>query len=114
MPTYEYFCADCGDFSALRPISVRNEPCACPHCGTASFRVMLTAPTLATMDAGTRTALARNERAAHAPMTSAEHAARHQHGPGCGCCSSQPSKSTVRAADGSKAFPTKRPWMISH
>jgi putative FmdB family regulatory protein len=114
MPTYEYFCEDCGDFSALRPMSARNEPCACPHCGTAAYRVMLSAPTLATMDGATRSAHATNERAANAPMTSAEYAARHKHGPGCGCCSGKPSKSTVRAADGSKAFPTKRPWMISH
>jgi hypothetical protein len=75
---------------------------------------MLSAPTLATMDGATRSAHATNERAANAPMTSAEYAARHKHGPGCGCCSGKPSKSTVRAADGSKAFPTKRPWMISH
>ena len=45
MPTYEYFCEDCGDFSALRPMSARNEPCACPHCGAEAYRVMLSAPT---------------------------------------------------------------------
>ena len=114
MPTYDYACADCGNFSALRPMSARNEACPCPRCGTAAYRVMLSAPTLATLDSASRSAHATNERAAHAPMTSAEYATRHKHGPGCGCCGGKPSKATLRAPDGSKAFPAKRPWMISH
>ena len=114
MPTYEYCCDDCGDFTAYRPIAMRNEPCICPYCGKASTRVMLTAPTLATMSSSQRIAHSTNERAAHAPKTSAEYAAGRKHGPGCSCCGGGLSKSTVKAADGSKTFPTKRPWMISH
>ncbi|MEO1363845.1 MAG: zinc ribbon domain-containing protein, partial [Pseudomonadota bacterium] len=41
---------------------------------------------------------------------------RSSHGPNCSCCSggsTRPSK-TLHHADGSKSFPTKRPWMISH
>lgn len=114
MPTYEYCCDDCGDFSAIRPVAMRNEPCVCPGCGRHAGRVIRSTPQLATMSSASRTAHATNERAAHAPMTSAEYATRHKHGPGCGCCSGKPSKSTVKAADGSKTFPTKRPWMISH
>lgn len=114
MPIYEYFCENCGDFSALRSMSERNEPCPCPRCGAESDRILLSAPMLATMDGAARRARATNERSANAPMSSVEYAAGHKHGQGCGCCSGTPLKLTVRAADGSKAFPTKRPWMISH
>ncbi len=117
MPTYDYFCEHCGDFAVIRPISARNQPYACPHCGASAYRVMIGAPTLATLDTPTRSAHATNERARHAPMTSAEYhnSGRHRHGPGCGCCGGSPSqKNTYRTADGAKAFPTKRPWMISH
>ena len=113
MPTYEYRCDDCGDFTAYRPIAVRNDPCICPYCGKGSERVILSAPTLATMSSTNRIAHATNERAAHSPKTSAEHHATHRHGPGCGCGSGI-SKSTVKSPDGAKTFPTKRPWMISH
>ena len=114
MPTYEYLCDDCGDFTAFRPMSERNLPCACPVCGGDSQRVLLSAPTLSALSAAARNAHATNERAAHAPKTSAEYTATHKHGPGCGCCGGGKSKATVTAANGSKAFPTKRPWMISH
>jgi hypothetical protein len=36
-----------------------------------------------------------------------------RHGAGCSCCSTGKSNA-VKAPDGSKMFPTKRPWMISH
>jgi len=114
MPIYEYRCDCCGEFSAYRPIANRNEACICPDCGAASERVIVAAPMLATMAGSTRSAHATNERAAHAPKTSAEYKATHKHGPGCGCCGGGKSKSTVTGADGSKTFPTKRPWMISH
>ncbi|THF59433.1 FmdB family zinc ribbon protein [Pseudothauera rhizosphaerae] len=114
MPTYEYLCDDCGEFAAYRPIAKRDEPCICPNCGTPSPRVILSAPSLATMAGHLRAAHATNERAAHAPRTSAEYKATHQHGPGCGCCGGGKSKSTVTTADGKKTFPSKRPWMISH
>jgi putative FmdB family regulatory protein len=112
MPTYDYSCNDCGDFSALRPMSERNDPLACPTCGEIAQRVMSSSPALASMNSLARSAHATNERAAHAPKTSAEYAASH--GAGCSCCSGKASRSTVTARDGSKAFPGKRPWMISH
>lgn len=114
MPTYEYRCDECGEFSAIRPIRMRDTPCICPQCGTASPRVLVAAPSLAVMSSGARNAHSRNERAANAPMTSSEYRASHRHGPGCGCCGGSPSKTTVTAHTGEKAFPTKRPWMISH
>jgi putative FmdB family regulatory protein len=112
MPTYDYSCNDCGDFAALRPLRERNDPLACPSCGAIAQRVMVHSPALTSMSSLTRLAHATNERAAHAPKTSAEHAASH--GAGCGCCGGKISRSTVTARDGSKTFPGKRPWMISH
>ncbi|MCO5340931.1 zinc ribbon domain-containing protein, partial [Delftia tsuruhatensis] len=40
MPTYDYECAQCGGFEALRPLRLRDEPAACPGCGTAAARVL--------------------------------------------------------------------------
>ncbi|MFN3986640.1 MAG: FmdB family zinc ribbon protein [Rhodocyclaceae bacterium] len=114
MPTYEYCCEHCGEFTAIRPVSARNMPCLCPQCGATAGRVIVSAPSLATMSATNRQAHARNERAAHAPRTSAEYKANQRHGPGCSCCSGAKSNTTVTAPGGEKAFPTKRPWMISH
>lgn len=113
MPTYDYDCPSCGGFDAFRSLSERNEPVACPDCGTASARVFVTAPRLALMDGGTRSAMSTNERARHEPQHSGSYA-RMKHPPGCGCCGTGRSKATVTAPNGAKAFPSKRPWMISH
>lgn len=112
MPTYDYACPHCGGFDAFRSLSERNEPAACPDCGTASARVFVTAPRLALMNSGVRNAMAVNERSQHAPKSSADYQ-RLRHPPGCGCCGGR-SKATVTAPNGAKSFPSKRPWMISH
>lgn len=117
MPTYDYACPDCGGFEAFRSLTQRNEPANCPDCGTGSPRVFVSAPRLACMDSSTRIAMDTNERAKHAPMNNKEYGAyqRLKHPSGCGCCSPTSRKTTtVTAANGSKMFPTKRPWMISH
>lgn len=116
MPTYDYVCPDCGAFDALRSLAQRNQPCPCPHCGTASARALLAAPRLSCVSSGTRRAFETNERASHAPMTSKElgGASPKRHPPGCGCCSTGKRSATVTGTDGAKAFPAKRPWMISH
>ena len=111
MPLYEYACGDCGGFTASNPLSKYREPQPCPGCGSMAERALLSAPALSTMPAATRTAHATNERSAHMPRTSAEAGTRH--GVGCSCCSTGKSNA-VKAPDGSKMFPTKRPWMISH
>ena len=49
MPTYDYACARCGGFDALRTLAARNEPAGCPQCGAASPRVLARAPGLALM-----------------------------------------------------------------
>ncbi len=92
MPTYDY---------------------ACSGCGTPSPRVMAAAPQLALLDPGTRGAMDTNERARHAPRSSAEYT-RLRHPAGCGCCKPGGRSATVTGANGAKAFAGKRPWMISH
>lgn len=121
MPTYDYDCPSCGGFDAFRSLAERNEPAACPDCGTHSPRVFVSAPRLACLSSDTRTAMDRNETARHAPMTSKGMQeggyARLKHPSGCGCCATGSKgirSATVTAANGAKAFPSKRPWMISH
>jgi putative FmdB family regulatory protein len=113
MPTYDYACPQCGGFDAFRTLSARNEAAACPDCGVASPRVFATAPRLALMEGSTRRAMDINERARHEPKSSGEYA-RLRHPSGCGCCSTAKRGATVTAPNGAKAFPSKRPWMISH
>jgi putative FmdB family regulatory protein len=118
MPTYDYACSDCGGFDAFRPLAQRNEPCACPACGAAALRVFASAPWLACTSPEQRRAHETNERAQHAPRSSRDgggNYGRLRHPAGCGCCSPAARRSTtVIAPNGAKAFPTKRPWMISH
>jgi putative FmdB family regulatory protein len=113
MPTYDYACTTCGGFEAIRSLTQRNDPATCPDCAEASSRVFVTAPRLALMDGSIRTALATNERARHEPKTSRDYA-RLKHPSGCGCCKTGQRGTTVTGANGNKAFPSKRPWMISH
>lgn len=120
MPTYDYRCPACGDFEVYRSMSERNVPARCPECGEESPRVLVAAPRLSAVAAGTRGAIEANERAANEPMSSRDlggHSGRMRHPAGCGCCSgggSRRRESTSRAPDGAKSFPSKRPWMISH
>lgn len=113
MPTYDYECRDCGGFDALRSVSRRDEPAACPECAAASPRVMSAAPRLALMAGSTRSAIETNERARHEPKNSKDYQ-RLKHPSGCGCCSSAKRGATVTAANGVKGAPSRRPWMISH
>lgn len=114
MPVYDYQCSDCGIFSELRPMALSKAPCDCPDCGQSAPRVFVTAPNYALMDSSIRTAHSTNERSKDSPKSTKS---GHAHGPGCSCCStsskSLPSR-TLRRPDGSKAFPSARPWMISH
>ncbi len=113
MPTYDYACTTCGGFDAIRSLAQRNEAATCPDCNAVSPRVFVSAPRLALMDGSTRTALSTNERARHEPKTSRDYA-RLKHPAGCGCCNTGKRGATVTGANGNKAFPSKRPWMISH
>ncbi len=110
MPVYDYECAQCGPFTAMRPMARCADPLACPECGAAARRAFITAPAIAGMEAGRRNAIATNERASHEPRQS------KAHGSGCGCCSGSRRKAGEGAAGtgGAKSFPKARPWMISH
>jgi hypothetical protein len=94
-------------------MAARNEAAACPHCGDLSLRVFASTPHLALMEGSTRRAMDANERARHEPKRSGDYA-RLKHPAGCGCCSTSKRGATVTAPNGNKAFPGKRPWMISH
>jgi putative FmdB family regulatory protein len=112
MPVYEYLCNDCGPFTDMRPMAECDLPRDCPQCEAASPRIILTAPKFLCMPSDKRKAHAANERSTHAPKTLAEYKASH--GPGCGCCSTNPSRPVRKMRTGAKSFPTARPWMISH
>jgi putative FmdB family regulatory protein len=112
MPVYEYLCNDCGPFTAIRPMAEHADPQPCPDCHTPAPRVLMTAPHLATMSATRRRAHATNERSSHAPQVLSQ--LNSSHGSGCACCSGRSSRLARRGKDGSKSFPTSRPWMISH
>ena len=113
MPVYEYLCNTCGGFAAMRPMAQAALGHACPDCGVEAPRAMLSAPAFAGRDRAGRIARDINERSAHAPKESGK-TEPHKHSAGCGCGSGIGKTVTVKAPDGSKAFPSKRPWMISH
>ncbi len=110
MPVYEYFCQKHGYFEALRPMAEFENPCDCPDCNEPAERVMLTPPMLANGDRSRMKAHEVNERSSDSPKRTSTH------GPGCACCSGGTKKNskTLKRPDGSKSFPSKRPWMISH
>lgn len=111
MPYYDYMCDDCGPFTEFVPMSAFDKPCDCPTCGGEAKRALFRAPQLAMMSNTSRVAHATNEKAAHEPKST------KKHGPGCSCCSGSSKKMpsrTLHRPDGSKSFPSARPWMISH
>lgn len=110
MPLYEFWCGTHGVLAALRPMADFAKPCACPDCGADAPRVLITPPRLAAADRGRIRAQAVNERAAEIPKRLSEH------GPGCACCASgaKPARPALTRPDGSRSFPSARPWMFSH
>ncbi|MBA4784051.1 MAG: zinc ribbon domain-containing protein [Rhizobiales bacterium] len=110
MPYYDYQCDDCGPFTAVRPMAEAASDCGCPECGGTSPRTFLRAPNMSLMASSVRSAHATNEKARHEPKV----ASRQGHGPGCSCCSGKGKSKAVFRADGSKTFPSARPWQISH
>lgn len=130
MPLYDYKCVEHGLFHELATMEQSALPCSCPQCGVSSPRVILIPPEVLDMAPAKRSAIAKNERAANEPViytreTSEEMRERHAHmktkGKSCGC-SDHPAagdrgalqQKAVFLADGSKVFPSQRPWMISH
>lgn len=133
MPVYDYKCAEHGVFHELAAVEQGDKPCACPSCGKLSARVIMIPPEILAMAPAKRSAMDKNEAATHQPIIStldsrAEASERkafaekkgHQHGRGCGCSHENASdtsalkKQVIFLPDGSKVFPSQRPWMISH
>jgi putative FmdB family regulatory protein len=110
MPVYEYKCTACGIFENMAPMQAFADPCDCPDCGQSAPRVLFSVPHISGLSSSTRRAHETNERSADSPKRTSTH------GPGCGCCSGGAKKNskTLYRPDGSKSFPSKRPWMISH
>ena len=111
MPLYEYQCAECGVFSAIKPMSHAAEPCTCPACGAHSAR-KISAPFLAGMPAPQRQAWERNEKSAHEPAIARKSA--------CGCHGAHtcrtPANDAVATAPRvqQSTRPNQRPWMLGH
>ncbi|MBN9671952.1 FmdB family zinc ribbon protein [Roseibium aggregatum] len=124
MPVYDYLCTSCGPITASRPMSAHADPIECPACKQEAPRAILQAPHMSGLSPDSRNAHERNETARHAPKFSTkadrEDRAREtkkRHPAGCSCCSGTKGNfrsSAVYRPDGSKTFPSKRPWMISH
>lgn len=128
MPVYDYKCNDHGLFHDLASMNEAALPCACPQCGKLSARVIMIPPEVLAMSPARRQAIAKNEKAVHQPIISSvdsreDLAQRRAHAAakkGCGCSdSAHPDRSSLRQQaiylpDGSKVFPSQRPWMISH
>lgn len=114
MPLYEYRCNSCGQFSAMQKMSQSSSPSSCPSCGVMAERI-ISAPRLALMDKGTRTAMERNEKSAHAP--------RQARRSSCGCSGTHTCSSTTKASSNQQnekpglqmqTKKTARPWMLGH
>ncbi|ARU56447.1 FmdB family regulatory protein [Oleiphilus messinensis] len=139
MPVYDYKCREHGLFHELATLEGSAQPCACPLCGVPSPRVIMIPPQVLAMAPEQRRARAVQEKAKHEPIVSTldsraeasdkadfyrRKEATGSHGrqqPGqCGCShehrSDQSSlkQQVVFLPDGSKIFPSQRPWMISH
>jgi len=100
MPLYDYECRDCGGFAEFRPVSAFEDDVACPECGRAAPRQLLSVPRSGA-PSGSFRAQAVNERNSHAPETTKR---TGKHPPRCACCT----KPAQRKTSG------PRPWMISH
>ncbi|WP_320836579.1 zinc ribbon domain-containing protein [Zhongshania sp.] len=129
MPVYDYKCQDHGLFHELASMAESALPCACPQCGELSARVIMIPPEVLAMAPAKRQAMARNEKALHQPIISTpdsreDASQRRAHSAakkGCDCGPKvfNPDRSSLRQQaiflpDGSKVFPSQRPWMISH
>ncbi|MGT2479025.1 FmdB family zinc ribbon protein (plasmid) [Methylobacterium oryzae CBMB20] len=81
MPIYDYACDACGPFTALRPMAMFRDPCACPECGGGAARTALSSPAIIGGSAGSGVAFAATE-----PGASPARSASAAHPAGCGCC----------------------------
>lgn len=116
MPCYDYRCGEHGVFEGLATVAERAAPRPCPQCGTPAARMIAAAPRLLDMAPALREACARNERSRHEPRLCSGHGVdpAPDHRCGDGAAGSPSGQKAIMLADGSKVFPSRRPWMISH
>lgn len=134
MPLYDYKCREHGLFHELATMDKAGEPCACPKCGVLSARVIVIPPQLLVMAKERKKRFEINEKARHEPIIAnvsnnlselninRKKSSRYQDK--CNCGSTHPlqlkpnkgklQQQLVYLPDGSKIFPSQRPWMISH
>lgn len=143
MPLYDYKCKEHGFFHQLATMAESASPKPCPECQTLSARIIMIPPEILAMAPNQKKAAEANEKAMHEPTISTvdtrmEDADRKafELRKSCGCHHHSnnpqvnqklkqlrdlvnPSQSSLKQqalflADGSKIFPSQRPWMISH
>lgn len=115
MPLYDYKCVEHGLFHELAAMDDSASAQPCPTCGVDSGRIIMLAPELLLMSEHKRAAHSTNERSSHEPVVSSVESRDKKHGSGCGCeQKGKKASQVVYLADGSKIFPSQRPWMISH
>ena len=135
MPVYDYKCPEHGVFNELASMEQAAAPSICPQCKALSPRILMIPPEVLAMSPAKqeqRKAMDHNEQAKHSPIIStidsrAEAADRmafqkkqHKHSSRCGCSHetagdrSKLKQQVILMPDGSKIFPSQRPWMISH
>lgn len=103
MPLYEHACPDHGTFTDLRPFSRSSEAADCPTCGQSCARE-ISIPHFRTLEKGTRIAMERNEKSAHAP---------HVCHSGCSHTHKAPKQSAAQPAK-LQAYTGPRPWVVEH
>lgn len=127
MPVYDYKCAEHGLFYDLAAMEHSHKPCACPQCGKKSPRVIMIPPGVLE-NSPLAKSQGLNEKAKHEPIVSTadsrqeaseRKAHSHKHGKSCGCSNHEANQGSLKQQviylpDGSKVFPSQRPWMISH
>ncbi|MFT4065118.1 FmdB family zinc ribbon protein [Paraburkholderia sp.] len=100
MPIYEYQCADCGRFAALRRLADYAEPAPCPACGKPAPRTVSRPAWLGPSERQRRYD-------GDGALTSSPHAAARtdtgtvrQHASGCACCRSVSLTQAIAAGAG--------------
>jgi putative FmdB family regulatory protein len=113
MPCYDYCCGEHGMFEGLATVAASAQPQPCPRCGAPAARVIAAAPALLDLAPALRDAFARNERSRHEPRFRAG-GEDDPHARCDGESSAAAGSQAILLADGSKVFPSQRPWMIGH
>ena len=117
MPFYEYKCAEHGIFELLRPVDEHADGGNCPACKKLSPRIVRISARFLEMPKERKKAFEINEKAKEQPIFSclSDREYQRKHEPGCSCCGDPIAKrKAIYTPDGSKVFPSARPWMISH